>query len=122
MPSSLALLRTAAFHQQAGRCFYCRCQMWLGDKTAFVQRFNISIDQAACLQCTAEHLVARQDGGLDSEGNIVAACLWCNRKRHQRKKAKPSLCYRSEVQRRMCRRKWHQDWVFRSDIWTGSKL
>jgi 5-methylcytosine-specific restriction endonuclease McrA len=33
--------------------------------------------------CTAEHLVARMDGGRDTRDNIVAACRRCNAARHQ---------------------------------------
>jgi len=31
---------------------------------------------------TAEHLVARMDGGKDTRQNIVAACRRCNEMRH----------------------------------------
>lgn len=31
---------------------------------------------------TAEHLVARMDGGKDARGNIAAACRCCNAGRH----------------------------------------
>ncbi|WP_285410886.1 HNH endonuclease signature motif containing protein [Variovorax sp. efr-133-TYG-130] len=46
--------------------------------------------RGTCIYCcrpmgkdvTAEHLVARMDGGKDSRGNIVAACRRCNAGRH----------------------------------------
>ena len=64
---------------------------------------------AGQLRCTAEHLKARQDGGGDSRENIVAACRWCNHRRHlNRSNRAPSADqYRLRVQRRMAAGAWH---------------
>lgn len=60
----LAYLRRQACRAQAGLCFYC-CRPMGKD-------------------VTAEHLVARCDGGKDQRGNIVAAHRSCNHDRHAR--------------------------------------
>ncbi|MDQ3038563.1 MAG: HNH endonuclease, partial [Pseudomonadota bacterium] len=61
--------------------------MWRGeDRDAFRKRHSLTPKQVRWLQCTAEHVVARCDGGTDSASNIVAACLRCNRGRHARSK------------------------------------
>jgi hypothetical protein len=66
---------------------------------------------ASRLRCTAEHLQARCDGGGDVAGNIVAACMLCNRARHQRKKPPPPEAYLADVRRRVGRGAWHHPWV-----------
>jgi len=58
----LQSLRRRACREQGGRCFYCLRPMGR----------NV----------TAEHLVARMDGGKDTASNIVAACRRCNEARH----------------------------------------
>lgn len=58
----LRSLRRRACREQDGRCFYCL--------------------QPMTHDVTAEHLVARMDGGKDTRGNIVAACRRCNESRH----------------------------------------
>jgi 5-methylcytosine-specific restriction endonuclease McrA len=58
----IQFLRRRAFAAQAGRCFYCH--------------------QPMGRDVTAEHLVARVEGGKDSRANIVAACRQCNAGRH----------------------------------------
>ncbi|MBJ2155250.1 HNH endonuclease [Variovorax sp. IB41] len=58
----LKLLRHRACQEQGGRCFYCLLPMGR----------NV----------TAEHLVARMDGGKDTRDNIVAAHQRCNESRH----------------------------------------
>ena len=67
MPSVIAKNRLIAYQRQSGRCYYCDLPMWLGKLPGKRHR-------PASLQCTAEHLVARQDGGDNSARNIVAAC------------------------------------------------
>ena len=58
----LQSLRRKACAEQGGLCFYC------------LQRMGRDV--------TAEHLVARVDGGRDTRANIVAACRQCNASRH----------------------------------------
>lgn len=57
--------RSTAFERQKGRCFYCDDPMWRGALEPFTHLHRITLGQAHQLQCTAEHLVARQDGGKD---------------------------------------------------------
>ena len=76
MSRNLLKNRAQAFKRQDGRCFYCSAEMWLGSPGDFMDRHKLSKRGAARFQCTAEHLTARQDGGNDSKGNIVAACLF----------------------------------------------
>ncbi|WP_374104148.1 HNH endonuclease [Burkholderia sp. LMG 13014] len=79
-------------------------------------RYKLSRRQALQLQCTAEHLHARMDGGKDCQGNIVAACRICNARRHRRKAARDPREHRSYVRRCINRRKWHGKWVFESGL------
>ena len=100
----LQTLRTQSFHAQHGHCFYCRARMWLTspDELGLRQR------SARPYQCTAEHLVARQDGGKDTPDNIVAACHVCNQRRHKRPTPAPSAdIYLARVRTRVAKGKWH---------------
>lgn len=99
--------RSAAFDRQGGRCYYCGYQMWRDSLEAFAQLHGYSLRCARLQQCTAEHLKARQDGGADSRGNIVAACLLCNRRRHQRKKAPEPEQYKAFVRQRLSQGRWY---------------
>ncbi len=120
MPSILAHLRTLAFQHQSGRCYYCCCPMWQQSPEAFVATFHLSKRQARNLQCTAEHLQARVDGGGDCEGNIVAACRLCNARRHQRKDARDAIHHKAHVARLMGRKRWHDPWVFEKVLHSGA--
>lgn len=60
--SHLQKLRARSCSMQGGICFYCRLPMGA--------------------DVTAEHLVARMDGGKNTRSNIVAACRRCNALRH----------------------------------------
>lgn len=52
------------FHAQKGRCFYCNLPMTLG---------------AGSVECASrDHIIPRAAGGRN-EGNLVAACVECNR-------------------------------------------
>ena len=106
MPSKLARHRNSAFIFQSGRCYYCNFPMWESNLESYAQLHNISKSQAKFFRCTAEHLVARQDGGKDTEKNIVAACVWCNQKRHSRKLAPPPNEYRQLVKQRLLDGRW----------------
>lgn len=103
--SKLQKLRERAFARQGGACFYCGCQMWLaGPSTESQSRKKAS---RRLLACTAEHLQARRSGGRDFDGNIVAACLFCNQTRHKSKNPLEPLAYKARVQQRLARGKWH---------------
>ena len=106
MLSKLARHRNSAYINQSGRCYYCNFPMWESDPVSYSQAHNISLSQAKLFQCTAEHLEARSDGGKDRAKNIVAACIWCNKKRHSRKQAPSPNDYRQLVQKRLSKGRW----------------
>lgn len=114
MPSKSARLRNKAYSQQLGRCWYCKVPMWLHSPAEL--SCAPSMRAAADLRCTAEHLVARCDGGLDVESNIVAACFKCNRTRHLRKRPPDPVRYRESVRLRVERGSWHNAWVLASGL------
>ncbi len=87
--------RKLAFDRQGGLCYYCGLRMWLDGPPG-----------PAPLRCTAEHLLARSEGGSDGPSNIVAACWHCNRTRHKRKRPPEPELYRAEVRRRVQRGAW----------------
>lgn len=103
----LAVIRSAAFQRQNGRCFYCNCPMWQHSPEQFAADHRLTIRQAMSYQCTAEHLRARQDGGRDAPDNIAAACRFCNSGRHKRKVPPPPEKFQRYVQHRMARGAWH---------------
>jgi hypothetical protein len=100
-------LRLIAFKKQKGRCYYCESPMWHKDIKNFAEKYGISKSAATRFQCTAEHLKARCDGGINEKKNIVAACLFCNNNRHHRKKPPAPSDYRADIRRRLNKGKWH---------------
>lgn len=110
-------LRRAAARRQKLRCHYCAAQMWLTDASRFLVRFDLSAEQAARFQCTAEHLVARRDGGPNAKSNVVAACRHCNLQRHDGEAPLPDAArYREYVAQRMAQRNWHPEWAWEKGI------
>lgn len=107
MSSNLSKKRLAAFNKQSGCCYYCGSPMWEGSQKEFANKNKITKKYAARFQSTAEHLLARCDGGKDIESNIVAACIFCNRNRHQRKKPLGPPGYKALIQKRLQQGKWH---------------
>lgn len=108
MSKSIHHFRSAAFVRQNGLCYYCNLPMWLSDPVSFSSRLAVTQTQARILQCTAEHLLPRSEGGQDCASNIVAACLYCNTRRHRRKKTVRSpQDHRKHVRNRMSIRRWH---------------
>jgi 5-methylcytosine-specific restriction endonuclease McrA len=99
--------RQQAFKRQKGRCYYCGVPMWSGRADEFAGNYGIRESQVKHFRCTAEHLIARQDGGTDDRENIVAACLYCNLTRHQVLEALPPNEYRKHVLSLVQRQKWH---------------
>lgn len=81
--SKLKKLRAMAFDRQGGHCCYCGLPMSVNGTDADCQVRLVNPGIARYLLCTAEHLVARQDGGRDDPGNIAAACWYCNTSRHR---------------------------------------
>lgn len=107
--TAIPSLRRHAFERQQGRCCYCGLPMWEADPERFAARYAISARLAALLRCTAEHVVAQRDGGRHHPRNIVAACAFCNSRRHKgRAESAPSAeNYRRHVQRRIATGRWH---------------
>jgi len=108
-PNKLKKLRHQAFIRQNCRCFYCTLPIWEGDPTEFLARHGISPRKAKYLRCTAEHLVAQQDGGGETIQNVAAACLWCNQMRHLKRQdgAPNPEKYKNRVTQLIAKRRWH---------------
>jgi 5-methylcytosine-specific restriction endonuclease McrA len=102
----LARIRRSAFEQQGGRCYYCRRPMWRSEPDKYAERYGLTRKQASLFQCTAEHLFARRDGGRDEFQNIVAACRFCNRRRHARGAALSPERYKNLVSERLRKHRW----------------
>ncbi|MDK8463079.1 HNH endonuclease [Marinobacter sp. SS13-12] len=81
--------------------------MWVSDVESYAAYHSISIKQASFFQCTGEHLVAHCDGGRANRSNIVAACKFCNTKRHCRKRPEDPVSYAFYVQRRLNKGSWN---------------
>lgn len=104
----LKSLRANAFQSQSGRCYYCDLPMWHSSP----HELGLRPRSAGPFRCTAEHLVARQDGGKDVVGNVVAAHAACNHRRHKRSAPVPSATdYRTLVQRQLAKGKWWPQWI-----------
>ena len=99
--------RQKAFESQSGLCYYCNQPMWFQDKQSFISKYKIKPTIANFLQCTAEHLIARQDGGKNTKVNIVAACKYCNHTRHKSKNTLAPGAYKTRVQKRLSKKEWH---------------
>jgi hypothetical protein len=102
-------LRQQAFTQQRYLCYYCQFPMWEKNQELFALGHGLPARLVKYLQCTAEHLIARQDDGTDTSENIVAACLWCNRLRHLGRslKAPNPKIYKERVSKLVGQGKWH---------------
>jgi len=98
---SIATLRYQAYKKQKGKCFYCNAPMWLRDLHFFAAMNGLTLSQARAFQCTGEHLLAKSSGGCEQPKNIVAACWYCNSRRHRRKAALTPEKYRKFVQKKV---------------------
>jgi 5-methylcytosine-specific restriction endonuclease McrA len=109
MKPAIARARKGAFLSQRKRCFYCELPIWNTDRerNQLISRHGISEDAAKSLQCTAEHMQARQDDGTHDQWNIVAACLRCNRARHEGGAGATPLQHRQRVADAMANGMWH---------------
>ncbi|WP_420538483.1 HNH endonuclease [Marinobacter subterrani] len=81
--------------------------MWISDVESFAAHYSISVRKAQHFQCTGEHLVAHSEGGKPNSSNIVAACKFCNIKRHARKRPEDPVTYALHVQRRLKKGFWN---------------
>ena len=104
--NSLVSHRRSAYQRQKGRCFYCHAPMWQYDPKIIVRRYGLSPGQVAMLKCTAEHLIARSEGGGDASHNIVAACLCCNQRRHRMRPPPSPDAYLEHVRKRLDAKRW----------------
>lgn len=112
MPKPYVRARNAAFSRQAGRCYYCGCEMWLQSHLPLVDAYSLTRRQAQRFRCTAEHLKAQQDGGGHQRDNIVAACWGCNAMRHRPKcPERDPERYRHLVRCLMAKSQWHPAWA-----------
>lgn len=112
MPANLAKPRAFAFRCQSGRCYYCDYPLLSGPVEPFAARFGISVAQAKLLRCTGEHLKPREEGGTNARINIVAACWFCNSRRHARPSAPNPDRYKQLVRKRVRQGRWHS-FIFR---------
>jgi len=110
----IVLYRSAAFAAQGGLCYYCSLSMWHKYSEGFCVQHNLTPGDAKLLQCTAEHLRARKDGGEDTAENIAAACLRCNLGRHPRKKPMEVDRFWRWVSKRVQEGRWHSVRVLRA--------
>ena len=102
----LRILREKALQAQGGLCFHCHQPMWSDGPESHVQRFGLPPRKAKWFQCTAEHLAARCEGGGDRADNIVAACRFCNRTRHEARTPLEPIRYAARVRARMAAGRW----------------
>ncbi len=115
MPKTrIARTRLRAFTAQGGLCCYCHLPMWLEDPEGFRTKWNLTPNDTRDRQCTAEHLVTRQDGGKDSAKNIAAACLKCNQGRHRFKAPMEPERFGTFVRGQVQRGQWHRQRVLRA--------
>ncbi len=107
--NKLQRLRRQAFMAQNCRCFYCQLPMWEQNAEQFALDHGLKPRLAKHLKCTAEHLMARQDGGGNTLENIVAACVWCNGRRHRARvhNAPDPATYKAKVTTFIVKGKWH---------------
>lgn len=99
--------RQQSYLAQSKLCYYCNQPMWEKDKESFISQYKVKPAIANFLQCTAEHLTARKDGGKNTKVNIVAACKYCNHTRHKAKNALSPEKYKLFVQKRLSSKAWH---------------
>ncbi len=111
MSKKLVRHRQLAFSHQSGLCYYCNFPMWQKNPELYAHALGFSLPQAKWHQCTAEHLEPRKDGGKDVQQNIVAACRWCNQKRHSRKLVPSPRAYQQFVNQRLSKGRWHSKTV-----------
>jgi 5-methylcytosine-specific restriction endonuclease McrA len=119
--SNLKTARARAYRAQSGRCCYCGAPTWLTDLETFARKHSLRLRGARWFQATAEHLVARQDGGGAGD-NIAVACRFCNHHRHARKGSAPTPdAYRQTVRRRLALGRWWPPGLrFSWSEWSGS--
>jgi hypothetical protein len=106
MPTTLIKSRQKAYQSQSGCCIYCFKPMWIEESEGFANKFKLTKRQVRFYQCTAEHLLLRQNGGKNGLNNIAAACKYCNQQRHKSKTPLPPIKYQQYVQRKVAQNRW----------------
>lgn len=101
-----AQLRERASINQGGTCHYCGLPMCFGSPDAFRKRHNVRPGAMPWVGATAEHLVARCEGGPTTATNIVAVHHYCNVIRHRRRKPQPPGAYQARVRRAVAAGRW----------------
>lgn len=102
MTNKIANYRNAAAQRQKWLCHYCNLPMG-GEGTPYTTYIPL---KKKYLLVTAEHLHARQDGGADTEDNIVAAHAICNRRRHKSGLSKSPTTLANHVKSRLAKNRW----------------
>ncbi len=102
---ALKNIRRKKMIAQGGRCYYCDLLMW-DDAATTAPRAQRTKAAMKGLRCTAEHLHPRSEGGRNTADNIVAACWYCNNRRHRRKLPLSPEAHRQHVQQRMAAGRW----------------
>ena len=103
----LSTIRNIQICRQNETCYYCCQPIWHRDLSDFASRHGITRKKAELLRATAEHLVARSEGGHDALHNIVAACWFCNTRRHRAKRPLSPDAYSTKVRARLAKGRWH---------------
>jgi hypothetical protein len=102
-------IRRSAAARQGGRCYYCDREMWdmhAEPLEAFCIRLEVTQAEAQQRLCTSEHLIPVRQGARFNIANIVAACLYCNRKRHTHRRGPPAWAFRLWVKERVRLGEW----------------
>ena len=94
--------RNSAARSQNWLCFYCGLPMG-GKGSPYAKAVPLEKKR---LLVTAEHLHARQGGGVDSQHNIVAAHAVCNQCRHRAKRPKSPTEYTNRVKSLVAKNRW----------------
>ena len=71
----------------------------------FSDKHKLTEKKASKMQCTAEHLIQRCQGGKSNKVNIAAACVYCNLNRPNL--LEPSK-YKKFVQIELVSGRWHR--------------
>lgn len=103
----LAEIKKSQAARQGWRCYYCDFPMWSENPVNFGREHRISLRHVPRFQCTAEHILPRSEGGTDEPENIVAACAFCNRTRHELGTVLPTILYRLFVKEKLDAGAWH---------------
>lgn len=102
---SVQSARKQACIRQGWHCHYCGLPM--------LQSSTPEAERMPGLRDSAEHLVARRDGGGNERLNIVAAHIVCNQRRHARRRDLSPEVFQAMVRTRVSKGRWHPEAVVR---------